>query len=393
MTATEQSLLSHAPREQPNELAPAPMPLGLFVGSYLSYSETFIYDQLRHQRRFRALVCGYRRDPAAARFPYDPVVTLDLPERLRYLVMGQSPTFSRRLRAHGTRVVHAHFGTNGAYAAPFARALGVPLAVTFHGHDVGGLLPSARLSPRYLRYRPLAGAMLRQAAALLCASAELADILIGRCDAPRERVLVHRLGVDTTRFAFTDRPDRPPTALMVGRLVEKKGFRYGLEAVAKVRREVPELRAVVVGEGPEGPRLRALAEQLGLTDAVTFKGALTADGVHKAMLEADVLLAPSVVGKRGDRESGVIVLKEAGATGLVTLGSWHGGIPEIIDHEETGFLVKERDVDALAHHLSLLVRDPALRARLGRAARARMERDYDTARQNARLEEILAGLL
>lgn len=370
-----------------------PVPLGLFVGSYLTFSETFIYDQLQRQERFRALVCGYRRDPAAARFPYAPVVTLGPVERARYLLLGQSPTFLSALRAHGARLIHAHFGTNGAYAAPFARALGVPLAVTFHGHDVGGLLPASRLAPRYLRYRRAAGAMLRQAAVLLCASTELADTLVRERLAPTSKIRVHRLGVDTSRLAFVERPARAPTALLVGRFVEKKGFEYGLRAIAEARREVPDLAAVLVGDGPLGPALRALARDLGLEGAVTFRGVLDAEGVHQAMREADLLLAPSVVAAGGDRESGVIVIKEAAATGLPALGTLHGGIPEIIDDGETGFLVPERDVRALSERLVLLARDPALRAAMGRAARARIERDYDTRRQNALLEEILLGLL
>ncbi|MDY0002875.1 MAG: glycosyltransferase [Polyangia bacterium] len=371
----------------------SPLPIGMFVGSYLTFSETFIHDQLEHQRRLCALVCAYRRDEAAVRFPYEPVVILGPLERARYLLLGQAPSFSRALRRHGARLIHAHFGTNGALAAPFARALGVPLAVTFHGHDVGGLLPASRFEPRYLRYRATAGAMLRQAAVLLCASEELADRLVGEGLAPATKIQVHRLGVDTGRFGFVERPERPPTALMVGRFVEKKGFEYGLRALAQARREAPDLRAVLVGDGPLGPALRALSRDLGLEDAVAFRGALSADGVHGEMVCADLLLAPSVVAASGDRESGVIVIKEAAATGLPAVGTIHGGIPEIIDDGETGFLVPERDVDALAEKLGLLARDASIRASFGRAARARMERDYDTRRQNERLEELLLALL
>jgi glycosyltransferase involved in cell wall biosynthesis len=179
----------------------------------------------------------------------------------------------------------------------------------------------------------------------------------------------------------------------VGRLVEKKGVAYALEAFARVRARVPEARLRVVGDGPLRGRLEARAEALGVSEAVTFVGVLDAEGVRAEMAAADLLTAPSVTGARGDRESGVIVLKEAAATGLPAVGTRHGGIPEIIEDGTTGFLVGERDVDALASALSALVEDPALRRRMGAAARAKIEREYDTVRQNARLEARLAALL
>jgi glycosyltransferase involved in cell wall biosynthesis len=149
----------------------------------------------------------------------------------------------------------------------------------------------------------------------------------------------------------------------------------------------------VQGDGPLAAGLRRLARELGIEGAVRFTGALDPDGVRGEMERAHVLVAPSVVARDGDRESGVIVLKEAAATGLPTVGTRHGGIPEIIDDGRTGFLVPEREVEPLARALRSLVRDGSLRSRMGAAARERMEREYDTVVQNRRLEDLLEGVL
>ena len=104
-------------------------------------------------------------------------------------------------------------------------------------------------------------------------------------------------------------------------------------------------------------------------------------------------MAPSVISANGDRESGLIVLKEAAATGLPTIGTWHGGLPEIINHEETGFLVSERESKSIATHLDQLLSSHSLRVELGYKARAKMEREYDTIKQNAQLEEHFLSVI
>ena len=95
-----------------------------------------------------------------------------------------------------------------------------------------------------------------------------------------------------------------------------------------------------------------------------------------------------MVTRIGERESGLIVVKEAAASGVPAVGSVHGGIPEIIDEGVTGFLVQERDVDALSERLGELLADEALRERMGVAARAKMEREYDVRKQVAELESF-----
>ena len=91
--------------------------------------------------------------------------------------------------------------------------------------------------------------------------------------------------------------------------------------------------------------------------------------------------------ENGDRDSGLIVVKEASACGVVPIGTHHGGIPEIIDDGVTGYVVPERDVDALSERLGRLMADRALRAQMAAAGRAKMEREYDNRKRVAALAE------
>jgi colanic acid/amylovoran biosynthesis glycosyltransferase len=155
-----------------------------------------------------------------------------------------------------------------------------------------------------------------------------------------------------------------------------------------VRRcEDSDPRLTIVGNGPLAGLLRELVAELGLTSRVEFTGALAPAELRARLGNADILLAPSVVAANGDRESGVIVVKEACACGVVPVGTRHGGIPEIIDDEVTGYLVPERDVDALADRLSRLASDRDLRRRMATAGRAKMEREYDNRQRVQALAE------
>jgi colanic acid/amylovoran biosynthesis glycosyltransferase len=98
-----------------------------------------------------------------------------------------------------------------------------------------------------------------------------------------------------------------------------------------------------------------------------------------------VALVPSVVARNQDREGSPTVAKEASACGVPVIGTYHAGIPEIIEDGKTGLLVPERHVEALAEALTRLLDDPDLRSDMGRAGRAKMEREF-------RLEDRVAAL-
>jgi colanic acid/amylovoran biosynthesis glycosyltransferase len=206
---------------------------------------------------------------------------------------------------------------------------------------------------------------------------------------------VHRLGVDIT--AFTSRPDLretdPPLVVMIGRFVEKKGHRYGIEAAAQAVRNGCPLKLVIVGDGPLKGHYEKLIGKLGLTDRVEMPGPLSHSEVVALINRSSVLVAPSVVAKNLDRESGLIVVKEASACGVPAIGTRHGGIPDIIDHGETGFLVDEHDAQTLGEHLTTLLRDETLRQQMGRAALAKMHREYDIRQRVKALEDIYDSVI
>jgi colanic acid/amylovoran biosynthesis glycosyltransferase len=355
--------------------------VALFNTNFLPYSQTFVYEEIRNHERYDVEVFCRRR-LLIDRFPFTPVHV----GGVAYGVACRSAAFDARFRAVPFALVHAHFGPGAVYARPFARRHRLPLVVTFHGYDVPMLSSPRRWLPEYLRYALIGPRVLAGMTLGLCASAELQTLLL-ELGVPADRLRVHRLGIDLARFQPRERV-AGFRVVMIGRMVEKKGFADGLRAVAEVSREIPALQLVLVGDGPDEARLRRLAADLGLAGRVAFRGPLSPQAVAELLSTSHVLLAPSVVDRHGNRESGLIVVKEASAAGAVPIGTRHGGIPEIIDDGITGFLVAERDVGALADRLRLVAGDAALRQRLAVAAREKMRREYDNRVRVAALEDL-----
>ena len=148
------------------------------------------------------------------------------------------------------------------------------------------------------------------------------------------------------------------------------------------------MKLCLIGGGEGESQLRQLAEGLGIGDQVRFMGVLPYEKVASELSVSDVLLAPSVVARDGDRDSGLMVVKEASAAGVVPIGTLHGGIPEIVDDGRTGFLVAERDVGALADRLRQLRDDVGLRRTMAQAARETVSARFDVRKRVDALEDI-----
>jgi colanic acid/amylovoran biosynthesis glycosyltransferase len=358
--------------------------VALFVSEFLSYSKTFVYDEIQGHTRYQVEVFT-KRLLNGEKFPFEPV---HLAGRL-YHATRVSRHFDSLFASGRYDLVHAHFGTAGIFALRYSEKFDLPLVVTFHGFDVPLLSNAQRFLPKRWGYAWLGPRLLRRMTLGLCASTELKELLQEE-GVPECRLRLHRLGINLEAFAPT--ADRDDTAgvrvIMIGRMVAKKGFAYGIRAFARQAGAHSEARLTLVGDGELESSLRELVSSLGVEHQVEFAGVLPPQEVSTRLRSSDVLLAPSVVAKNGDRESGVIVVKEASACGVVPVGTYHGGIPEVIDDGVTGYLVPERNVDALSERLGRLMSGRSLRAQMAAAGRAKMEREYDNRQRVAALADL-----
>jgi glycosyltransferase involved in cell wall biosynthesis len=285
-------------------------------------------------------------------------------------------------------LVHAHFGRGGALALPIARALRLPLVVTFHGADATKDSHYRRRLPPRLFQRRLA-ALQREAALFVCVSEYIRDSLLQR-GFPADKLLVHRYGVEPgpeDGGAKGDGEGGP--VLFAGRFVEKKGTSVLLEAI---RRLDPAIRPplVLAGDGPLGDSLKRIAAPLGHVD---FAGWLPNEALRRRMRGALAVCVPSLAAADGDAEGLPNVVLEAMAEGVPVVASAHAGIPEAVSHEETGLLVPPGDPEALSLALGRLVREPGLRRCLGQRAREVAAERFGAVAQSRRLEAILLRVM
>ena len=164
-------------------------------------------------------------------------------------------------------------------------------------------------------------------------------------------------------------------------------------AVAKLLKQDIDLEYRIVGEGELRPHLEQLIRELGVGDRVHLLGVKHQSEIVEFLNQVHIFVAPSVTSRSGDQDAPINTLKEAMATGLPVVSTWHGGIPELVDDGVSGFLVPEKDPEAITDKLAYLIHHPELWPTMGLAGRKRVLADYEINRINDELVVLYENLL
>ena len=290
------------------------------------------------------------------------------------------------LRQLAPKAVHAHFGRGGALALPVARALGVPLHVTFHGGDATKETHQRRrLIPTI--YQRRLSQLQAYASGFLCVSQFVADRLAAQ-GFPKSKLIKHYIGIDLAHMTLPSQ--RNGRLLFVGRLVDKKGVDILLAAIRRLQKErnrnMPGLD--IAGSGPLEAALRAQAVDLPF---VRFLGWQTPQRLKSIMRKARAVVVPSRIAADGDCEGLPTVVLESIRAGLPVVATNHAGIPEIIRDQKTGFLVPENDPDSLAAALSAVIQPGDHIQQMVVNAQTRLKKDFNAAVQSKKLQRRLLG--
>jgi len=213
---------------------------------------------------------------------------------------------------------------------------------------------------------------------------------------PGNKIIIHHMGVDCSRFVLRQRslkPDERLNIVSIGRVVEKKGFEYGIQAIAKLIKLGYRLSYMIIGDGELRINLEKLAIKLGIEANIYFAGWQTQEQILKILEGAHIMIAPSITAANGEEEGLPVVLMEALAVGLPVISTEHAGIPELIENGKNGFLIPERDSDELAEKISILYDDQKLRDDFSYKGRRKIEQDFDVTKLNDRLINIFNQLL
>jgi colanic acid/amylovoran/stewartan biosynthesis glycosyltransferase WcaL/AmsK/CpsK len=375
------------------------------VIEYLPFGENWIYTQIIGLRRYRPVVLT-KRGKNLDYFSLSAVAGEIVPaytglwqqfyEKVaKKFFCRQFPAYFRTFERTSPVILHSHFAQHAYDDLGLSRRFRVPHVVSCYGAD---LWKFAELPRQRRHYRVVfteadlflveGNAMRRRAIALGC---------------PPDSVRVHHLGIDLERVRYV--PRTPPSdgivrCLMAGRAIEKKGLNYGVQAFANVaaRHRNVHLTVMTWGEAAYKRKiitgLKQLIADKGISDRVSWYGLQPYHEYVRITETSHVFLVPSVMAANGDAEGGCpVTAMELSAAGMPIVGFAHCDIPEVVQDGVSGFLVPERDVDALTARLEQIVTQPQTWESMGQAGRRHIAKQYNAVTQVGGLEDIYDELI
>lgn len=284
-------------------------------------------------------------------------------------------------------LLHCHFGPIGLTGL-FLKDTGIAkhLIVTFHGSDINSY-------PR--RHGAGVYRSLWQGADVFTANTSFTAHRMCDYGCELSRIRILPVGLRPSDFPVRSYvEDRSRfIVLFVGRMVEKKGLVYLIDALSMLKERITGLEGWIVGDGPLRAGLEEYARQRGVHSVTRFLGALSGNEVRTLYQRCDIFVLPSVTAASGDMEGQGLVLQEAQATGCPVISTRHNGIPDGVKDGETGLLVPEKDSEALAQAMLALASERHVIANMGTAAAEFVRERYDSTMLNNTLVSIYQTLL
>lgn len=305
--------------------------------------------------------------------------------RLFHVLSGSGLSYEeyvsfRNLKRIRPEVMLVEFGTFGSNVLPIARKLGIPMVVGFYGYDVS----SKRVLDNYLDRYP---SLFEYGAAFFTQSNTIRDRLIGwGCDP--NKVVVNPCPPHP-RFEKMEIKPSGKKLLFVGRFVDKKAPHLLVLAFKQVLEKHPDATLCMAGDGPLLGACQDLAAYYGLDSAVEFPGRIDPSRQIELFHETAIMVQHSVTAQTGDREGIPVALMEASMVGLPVVATAHSGIPEVIQNGETGILVQEHDVTAMANAIVELLDNPEKMQHMGAAGRQYMLANHTMKQHIAKLDQML----
>lgn len=293
------------------------------------------------------------------------------------------------IKKYQIQIAHFHYGTDCGVFLPFTKRLTIPSVVSFYGYDCSSF-------PKYLLgygKKYLINRVFKRVTKVLAMSPDMKkDLMAAGC--PEDKIIVHYHGVDCKKFFLpkTQFADKEIiTILNLCSLVPTKGQLILLKSIAEIiSRGVTNFRLRIVGTGELENELKAYVKQKNLSGYVQFIGAIPYGGneMIREYHGADIFVHPSVVDPQGNKEGIPGAIVEAMSAGLPVISTYHAGIPYIIIHNKTGFLVKEHDVVALSEALIKMIKNPELRKTIGLAGQHYAMDNLELISKEIELEKI-----
>lgn len=329
-----------------------------------TFSATAFMGELRSIRRHPA---KYFRIAGRCKFSFGPGMVLRLSSVL---------AAAQQLADSGFTRVHGQFASQpGAVAWILAKWMEIPFSFSCHARDL------------YVRPKGLPR-LVRDAEFVVTCTQYNRAYLQERF--PQNAATIHQVyhGVASGETAARGPQGQPPLVLAVGRLVEKKGFADVVSACRMLTQRGVPYTCEIIGEGPLRAELERLIRELQPLN-VSLTGWCSEDAVRRRMREATCLVAPSVVGRDGDRDGIPNVILEAMSVGTPVVATDVSGIPEVVRDRDTGLFVPPNEPMRLADAIQSIMNDPPAAEAMATRARQLLRETFDPETNAKQLMELL----
>jgi len=280
----------------------------------------------------------------------------------------QALALADEIKKQGITHLHAHFATSATTVARLAAIFtGINYTFTAHAKDIFHV--DTDQTSLHIKFSDSATA--------ITVSDYNLDYLQNTLNISHSPIQRIYNGLDLDRFEYSEPDNQNFNILTVGRLVEKKGFRYLIEACKVLKARGKKFRCKIIGTGPLHDELQQQINKANLTDCVTLCGPRPQQEVIQEIRNATLFAAPCIVGVDGNRDGLPTVLLEAMALGTPCISTDVTGIPEVIHHNKTGLMVEQKNSDSLADALETLLDNTELRKKLAQNARKLIEKDFN----------------
>ncbi len=252
------------------------------------------------------------------------------------------------LKKNKINCVLAEYGVTAAASLKVIQSLNLPLIVHFHGFDASDKNVLGKYKEKYIE-------LFKYASNVVSVSKKMsADLIALGC--PEEKIVWTSCGPNSDFFnvrpAFNSKH-----FIAIGRFVDKKAPHLTIKAFSKVAKQYPEARLFFGGKGKLLNACKDLVQNLEIGEQVSFLGKLSRPQIMELFSASLAFVQHSVTAENGDSEGTPVAVMEASAASLPVIATQHAGIPDVIEHGITGFLVEEKDIDGMANYMIELCED------------------------------------
>lgn len=290
----------------------------------------------------------------------------NIPTLLKHLALARVAGFDQY------DIIHAHHEISAYEFLPVAKALNIPMVLTFHGKPPPGVAELSMLK-RGILYKAVAHVQVNTQ----FAAAQVIDL-----GCPSEKIRILPQGIDLAHFPYSPLPpigsEELLTVLTVARVQRDKGHQYAIDAIANLVRAGHRVEYRIVGGGPEEQSLRDQIKALGMERSIKMLGPLSDCQLAEEYRSAHVFILPSLRDLEGKHEETQgVVIQEAQASGKIVIATITGGVPECVDNGVSAFLVPDRSAPAFEAAILNILKQPSLWQKWQEQGRQWVEKHFD----------------